>query len=173
MDKADKNYQKLIQDAKSIITNNGLDGLSIRKLATQSKVSVGYLYNYFENKDALLNALSQDFYINHLHDRICKIDLDITFIDYLESLYLILKEQSYFLAIYPALSSDFKSHLSSGIEKVLLADSRIDKDLFINTKSDDLSQYIVDHMLYTLTQEKSQFAIFINLLTNTLYKEIK
>lgn len=46
--------------AKSVLEQEGLAGLSVRKVAQRAGVSPMAMYNHFADKDALLNALMED-----------------------------------------------------------------------------------------------------------------
>ena len=51
---------KLISTARQLIANNGLDGLTIRKLAAEADVAVGTIYNHFGDRSGVLLAMVQD-----------------------------------------------------------------------------------------------------------------
>lgn len=49
----------LVDAAAELVARDGLDALTTVKVATRAGVSVGSLYQYFENKDALVAALME------------------------------------------------------------------------------------------------------------------
>ena len=51
------NRDRIIDAAKAIIDQEGVDGLSMRKLGARLKVEAMTLYHYFASKDALLDVL--------------------------------------------------------------------------------------------------------------------
>ena len=51
------NRDRIVDAARAIIDNEGIDGLSMRKLGARLKVEAMTLYHYFANKDALLDVL--------------------------------------------------------------------------------------------------------------------
>jgi AcrR family transcriptional regulator len=51
--------RKLADAALSVIDEEGLEGLSMRKLAARTGSSAMAVYNYFEDRDALLDAAAQ------------------------------------------------------------------------------------------------------------------
>lgn len=53
---------ELLANAQEILENEGLESLSIRRLAKESHVSVGTIYNYFPNKSALFLELIKNFW---------------------------------------------------------------------------------------------------------------
>ena len=54
--------QKILSVAREQITVSGYETMSMRKIAAACNVSVGNLYNYFPNKEAILDAIVGDFY---------------------------------------------------------------------------------------------------------------
>lgn len=51
--KIDQPKETIIKVAREILADEGYDGLSIRNLAKRSGVSIGTIYNYFEDKKVL------------------------------------------------------------------------------------------------------------------------
>lgn len=63
MRKKDENLREtLLEMARYIITENGFDALNIRTLAKKAGVASGTVYNYFENKDDILLALTEEYW---------------------------------------------------------------------------------------------------------------
>src|SRR5579875_670754 len=52
--------RSLLDATAQVLTDVGLDGLSTNKVAKQANVAVGTIYQYFPNKEALLDALIAD-----------------------------------------------------------------------------------------------------------------
>lgn len=51
------NRDRIIEAAKAIVDQDGVDGLSMRKLGARLEVEAMTLYHYFASKDALLDVL--------------------------------------------------------------------------------------------------------------------
>lgn len=51
---------RIFAAARAILDNEGIEGLSVRKVATRAGVSTMAMYRHFADKDALLNALMDD-----------------------------------------------------------------------------------------------------------------
>lgn len=60
--KIDQPKETIIKYARQILEQEGYDGLNIRVLAKQSGVSIGTIYNYFEDKKGLDMYLMMDFW---------------------------------------------------------------------------------------------------------------
>ena len=52
--------EHILSAAKVVLEREGIDGLTIRKVALRAKLSPMALYRHFADKDALLNALMED-----------------------------------------------------------------------------------------------------------------
>lgn len=59
--------EKLLLAAKEIAKTAGLSALQMRTLATAAQVSVGSVYNYFPNKNALLTAVISSIWFDMFH----------------------------------------------------------------------------------------------------------
>jgi len=52
--------ERILQAAGAVLERDGLDGLTIRKVAQRAELSPMALYRHFADKDALLNALMEE-----------------------------------------------------------------------------------------------------------------
>ncbi|WP_413694320.1 TetR/AcrR family transcriptional regulator [Psychromonas sp. KJ10-2] len=50
---------KILKAAEAVLTEHGFYAFSMQSLAKQAEVSIGTIYRYFENKDALMNELQK------------------------------------------------------------------------------------------------------------------
>jgi len=51
-------YIAILDAAENIIAQNGLDALSINKVAAKANIAKGTVYLYFENKEEIIGALT-------------------------------------------------------------------------------------------------------------------
>ena len=51
---------RIVSAARVVLENEGIEGLTIRRVAQRAKLSPMALYRHFADKDALLNALMED-----------------------------------------------------------------------------------------------------------------
>jgi AcrR family transcriptional regulator len=51
---------RILSAARTVLEDDGLDGLTIRRVARRAELSPMALYRHFADKDALLNALMED-----------------------------------------------------------------------------------------------------------------
>ena len=47
----------ILQTSENIIIRDGLDGLSIKQMAKEAEISAGSVYNYFKNKDEIVDGI--------------------------------------------------------------------------------------------------------------------
>lgn len=54
-------YEHILDTAEALILENGYDAMTTNAIAERADVSIGSLYQYFPNKDAILLALSERY----------------------------------------------------------------------------------------------------------------
>lgn len=59
--------KEIIQDAITIINEEGVEQLSIRKIANKMKQTPGIIYHYFANKEEILTRIIEEGYNDILH----------------------------------------------------------------------------------------------------------
>lgn len=87
-------YNKILEVAQRDIAVLGYDKVSMRKIAAKCNISVSNLYNYFSNKEALLDSLVGEFYYQVLNIEQAYIPMPSSFnvIDFNEYLISITKQ---------------------------------------------------------------------------------
>lgn len=75
MNKQASDKQTIIKYAKELLIKNGEKGLSMRSLSAKAGISLGTVYNYFPNKDAIIGALMEDFWKNIFFTNVCSENL--------------------------------------------------------------------------------------------------
>ena len=58
----DKRKNEILHHAITILLEEGIDQLSIRKIATRMNQSPGIIYHYYENKEMILRTIVEDGY---------------------------------------------------------------------------------------------------------------
>lgn len=54
---AEQHRREIVDAAERLVKGNGLHQLKLRDIAKESGKSLGNLYNYFQNKEAIIEAL--------------------------------------------------------------------------------------------------------------------
>lgn len=67
MNRAVTSKEELLEAAKKIALDEGIDKLSIRRLAAECGVSVGVIYNYYPGKADLVLGVVEDFWKRVFH----------------------------------------------------------------------------------------------------------
>lgn len=90
MKRKDENLRgELLKYAQNIADSKGYDKISIRALANQAGIATGTVYNYFDSKDEILLAMTDEYWYNALNEIDNAIE-DVSFDKQLEQIYLYL-----------------------------------------------------------------------------------
>lgn len=49
--------EKILTEAKKMLIENGYKSFSMRELSKRASIALGTIYNYYENKDSLINSI--------------------------------------------------------------------------------------------------------------------
>ena len=78
---------KILEQALIIAKREGIDKLSIRKLASACGIAIGSVYNYYPDKEALVTAVAEDFWNGIFTDQAQLFYTQRGFIHFLEQYY--------------------------------------------------------------------------------------
>ena len=67
MKKSATSKEELLAIAKEIAGREGIGNLNIRRLASESGIAIGTVYNYYPSKGDLVGAVMEDFWRNVFH----------------------------------------------------------------------------------------------------------
>ncbi|TZF84656.1 TetR/AcrR family transcriptional regulator [Pedobacter sp. BS3] len=99
MRQRDENKAELIKKkAVEMIVKQGLEGFGVNKLAKEVGLSVGTIYVYFKNKEAILTTLCNEISANILASSLKGLSADMEFA---EGIKLQWKNRYYFYKLYP------------------------------------------------------------------------
>lgn len=79
--------EAILEKAFAIARRDGIDGLTIRKLANECGIAIGSVYNYFPNKDAVVVACRRLFWTEVLKDQEKLIRAGMSFTNFLLQYY--------------------------------------------------------------------------------------
>ena len=102
MNKVVTSREELLDTARQIVFQEGIDQLSIRTLAKKQNISVGAVYNYFPSKADLLLAIVESFWKGIFHKDICTLSETLPFADFYEV-----------VDVYKRQSISFPPHIAS------------------------------------------------------------
>ena len=177
--------ERILKESRDLVANEGLDALSIRKLAKKCNVAVGTIYNNFSSKDDLMistiESVWEDIFRIEDHDQGAD-----DFLKYLSDIFthlsLGIEKYPNFFTIH---SLSFKSQsigkakdsMATYIEKlrenliyILDKDPNIKKDAFDNDfTKDDLVEFIISTSLCFIVDKNYNKDLLLKIVEKTLY----
>lgn len=178
--------ETILQVAKKIAYAEGVAAINMRRIASETHISVGTIYNYYATKGDIIAAVIEDFWMrafNTSEIESCQIN---SLVECFESMYVRLakvlidyksiwlgqltkmehgdkkigrgKEKEYFLKI--------QSILLESISK----DPNISKSLWDNgLTKEEFSRFLITNMLDLLKRDQRDCSSFIHILNRILY----
>lgn len=177
--------EKILKESRDLVAEEGLDSLSIRKLAKKCDLAVGTIYNYFSSKDDLMIST-----IESVWEDIFRIeDYDQEADDFLKYLSDIFTHLSLGIEKYPNFftihSLSFKSQsigkakdsmatyidkLRENLISILNKDPNIKKDAFDEDfTKDDLVEFILSTSLCFIVDKNYNKDLLLKIVEKTLY----
>lgn len=177
--------EKILKESRDLVAEEGLDALSIRKLAKKCDLAVGTIYNYFSSKDDLMISTIESVWEDIF--RIEDYDQDADdFLKYLSDIFthlgLGIEKYPNFFTIH---SLSFKSQsigkakdsMATYIEKlrenliyILDRDPNIKKDAFDDDfTKDDLVEFIISTSLCFIVDNNYNKDLLLKIVKKTLY----
>lgn len=163
---------QIAEKALEIAREQGVDNLSIRKLASGCDIAIGSVYNYFSNKAALINAVSKQFWAEIIKDQeelyFNKMNFTLLIDRYYRFLYgrLAPFDNSWLENI----DKETNEHIIAFLRYALDNDERVNNSIWnIELNKDTFGQYVFDNMLSMLRNNKNDCRFLITLLERLLY----
>ncbi len=177
--------ETILRESRDIVAKEGLNALSIRKLAKNSNVAVGTIYNYFSSKDELMISTIESVWEDILSLDQARLDTD-NFIEYLSNIF---KDLSLGIEKYPNFfnihSLSFKAQnigkakdsMTNYIEKVsvnmmeiLDKDPNIRKDAFDDDfTKDDLLEFILKTIHSFIAENNHNKDLILKIIKKLIY----
>lgn len=167
--------EQILEQAMNIAVREGVDQVSMRKLAAACGIALGSVYNYYPNKEALITAVSEKFWNGILLDQEKLYRRGMSFTLFLEQ---------YYSYLYGRLARYDKSWLAemdgSAPEKAALAmlrqvlseDMRIDRAIWnMELSEETFCSYVLINIMALLRAGENNCRFFIFLLEHLLYNE--
>ncbi|MEG7531770.1 MAG: TetR/AcrR family transcriptional regulator [Hungatella sp.] len=185
MNKSATSKEILLQIAREIAYREGISKLSIRRLAADSQVAIGTVYNYYPSKSDLVAAVLEDFWRNVFHGDHFDTESD-DFIKSFEEIYQRLKVN---LALFHKEFLDdlismekadrlnsrqteqlYMEHMKSGMVRILKRDGRISPRAFAEDFTEkQFVDFAFSNMECLLHEEATDCAYFKQVLERLLY----
>lgn len=178
--------EAILEIARKIVQKEGIQALNMRKVAQESQIALGTLYNYFSNKEDLIICTVESIWKEIFHTSPVEKE-NSNFIGYLAMIYNaaldgcrnypgFLNGHSISIASNrkgDAISAMHHSflHMKMHMEKALQADQKIKADVFSDSFSkDEFLGFILDNMLSTLVKGEDNCSFLLKVVSRILYE---
>lgn len=174
-------HDTLLNLARSIVDEEGIEAVSIRALAQKAGVATGTIYNYFTGKDEILLALTQAYWEQTLLDMQTVITAS-SFCGKLQEIYIFLRERIDHCA--GKLMSSLNNAETAGIVRMGSMHSLLETILVrhmeqdINIRSDiwnetftreQFAHFIMTNLIMLLKTDAPNPDFLIELIRRTIY----
>lgn len=173
----------LLNLARSIADTDGIDAVNIRTIAQRAGIATGTMYNYFSNKDEILLALTEEYWMQTLLEIGTIISTD-SFCEQLKEIFVLLRERidqstgklMNNLGGLEALGQTRMVSMQSALEVSLIQrmeqDPEIREDIWNEqfTKQ-QFARFVMGNMTMLLKAKApmSDLCFFITIIKNTIY----
>ncbi len=167
--------EQILEQAMQIAVREGVDRVSMRKLASACGIALGSVYNYYPNKEALITAVSEKFWNAILLDQEKLYRRGMRFTLFLEQYYNYLCGR---LARYDkswVAEMDQRAPQKEALRmlrQVLAEDAQVDRAIWNMELSEDaFCSYVWINLMALLRAGENNCRFFIFLLEHLLYDE--
>ena len=174
--KDDTLRSNLLNLARNIADEKGIDAINIRAIANKAGVATGTVYNYFSNKDEILLALTEEYWKQTLIEMKSRITAD-SFCEQLQEMFDFLRKQidqsagklMSSLGNMEAASQErmlsMQSELASDLILYLEQDNKIREDIWNDTfTKKQFAQFIMMNIIMLLKMKTPDFEFFIKII---------
>lgn len=187
MKKSATSKEDLLKIAKDIASREGIGSLNIRRLAAESGIAIGTVYNYYPSKGDVVGAVIEDFWRNVFHGSHFDADSD-DFVGSCRDIYLRLREnlmsfREEFLKEMEALSradqkrgkeleSFYLEHIKEGMLSILERDWRVDDGIWSEafTRRRFVS-FAFSNMVLLLQEQEDDPSYFEEIMKRLIYRK--
>ena len=182
MRKKDENLRAALLDiAREIANEKGLYAINIRAIAKKAGVASGTVYNYFENKEDILLALTEEYWRKTLLELKSKIQED-SFPAQIQKVYSFLYEQlnesantlMHSLHNVEALGRDKMSGMVKALGEEIINQISLDKNISSDIwdeklTKDDFAEFVLMNILALLRMNETNIDPFIEIIKRLLH----
>lgn len=176
--------EEILEVCKDIVSKEGIQALNMRKVASNSNIALGSLYNYFSNKNDLvfetIESVWKDIFNLYPNEE------NTSFINYIEYIFNniqkgIKKYPNFFNAHSFSIAQnkrgiarksmmEYFSCIKDEIMKAMYLDKNIKENKFSNDFTRKAySEFIFDNILFLLLAQKKDCKVLIETINRTLY----
>ncbi|MGN0426774.1 MAG: TetR/AcrR family transcriptional regulator [Agathobacter sp.] len=165
--------EQILEKTMEIAIREGVDSVSIRKLASACGIAIGSVYNYYPNKEAVIAAVAEQFWDGILNDQEKLYRRGMGFTGFLEQYYSFLYGR---LAQYDKgwlsqiAGSESEKKAIAMLKTVLYDDKRINQSIWnMELNEDAFCEYVMTNIMALLQAGENNCRFFIFLLEHLLY----
>lgn len=173
--------ETLLEYARGIASEQGLDAINIRALAKQAGVASGTVYNYFESKDDILLAITEEYWRKALEELREEIRAD-TFPEQMREIYAFLQKKiacsagmlMHSLHNVEAAGRDRMTFMQKALGEAIVYRVRQDKTIPPGVWNEALNEerfadFILMNMMALLRMNASNIDAFVEIIKRILY----
>lgn len=166
--------EKILETALEIAKRDGVDKLSIRKLASACNIAIGSIYNYFPDKEALITAMAEEFWNVIFEDQDKLYRSEMGFTVFLEQYYgfLYVKMSPFDGSWVKEMDGKIpKKAAIALLHKALIEDRKVNGSIWnMEFHPDSFCEYVFTNIMALLQSGEYNCRFLIFLLENLLYK---
>lgn len=184
MKKSATSKEALFAIAKEIANREGIGNLNIRRLAAESGIAIGTVYNYYPSKGDLIGAVMEDFWRNVFHGSHFDAE-SCDFIGSVHDIYVRLREnlgsfREAFLKEMEVLSQTdqergkeleafYLGHMKEGMLRILKRDGRVASGVWSETFTPEQFVAFAFSNMVLLLKNQEEPAYFEEIMRRLLY----
>lgn len=185
MKKSATSKEELLAIAKEIAGREGIGNLNIRRLASESGIAIGTVYNYYPSKGDLIGAVMEDFWRNVFHGSHFVTESG-DFIGSVHDIYFRLREnlgsfREEFLKEMEVLSQTdqkrgreleafYLGHMKEGMLRILERDNRVAQEVWNETFTPERFVSFAFSNMVLLLKNQEDPAYFEEIMRRLIYK---
>lgn len=165
--------EAILEHAFQIARREGIDKLTIRKLAAECGIAVGSVYNYFPNKDAVVAACRSLFWTEVMKDQEKLIRSGMSFTDFLSQYYSFLsvrlaRDDHSWLRV---MDEPTKREVQKLFRQVLEKDMRVNGSIWnLELTPENFVENVRENLIALLQAGEKDCRFYIFLLEHLLYQ---
>lgn len=165
--------EQILDRAMEIAVEEGIDAVNIRRLAASCQIAIGSVYNYFEDKNAIISEVAERFWAGILADQEKVYRSGMEFTTFLEQYYrylygrLVRYDKSWLAGMSARSPERAAIRL---LQEAIRNDHRVDRSIWnMELNEDSFCEYVMTNIMALLRAGENNCRFFIFLLEHLLY----
>lgn len=184
MNKVITSRESILESSKQLAISEGLSALNMRRVAKESGIAVGTVYNYFPTKGDLVTATVQSVW-EEIMEPIRHFKTDLGFVERVRLFYEIIQKGSdKYPSFFSVHAMQFASrekeqgrqtmnrfilHVKLTFKEALINDPNLKEDVFTETFTlEGFIDFVFDNMIYMLMRHVKQCDYLLEVIKRTV-----